>query len=440
MAREILMPKLGLTMVEGTIIKWFKHEGDYVKVGDKLFEVETDKLTNEIEADTEGIVKKLFISEGQSAPVKTLIGIIAKEDEDITLLLGRKSEETKADTTKEEIKKLSPDDVFLNNGLDYVLATPYAKKLAYERGIDLRSIEATGYNGVVVAKDVDRLRTEETIIKATPVAKKMAAEYGIKLSEINKETRINKDDVQILYNSKTPAIKAKETELSETENASGMRKIIAQRMKINWTGTPMVTFNMEVDMTELVLVREKLKPEYMKEGIKLTYNHLIMKILSKLLVKYKYLNASFENETIINHNYVNIGVAVDIEKGLLVPNVKGIDKKTLKEIAKETEQLVEAARNNRLNPDNLAGGTFTITNIGMLGMDSFTPIINKPEVAILGINRIVEKPIVVDKQIVIRSMMNLSLTTDHSLVDGALSARFLSEIKKMIENPYLLID
>lgn len=157
-------------------------------------------------------------------------------------------------------------------------------------------------------------------------------------------------------------------------------------------------------------------------------------------MKYRFLNASFEDDTIIYHNYVNLGIAVDTEKGLLVPNVKGTDKKTLREIAQETEQLIDDARTNKLNPDNLAGGTFTITNIGMFGMDSFTPIINKPEVAILGINRIVDKPVVVNKQIVIRPMMNLSLTTDHSLVDGVLSAKFLSEVKEIIENPYLLID
>jgi len=202
----------------------------------------------------------------------------------------------------------------------------------------------------------------------------------------------------------------------------------------------MVTFNMEVDMTELIALREKLKPIYVKEGLKLTYNHIIMKILAKLLVKYRYLNASFENDTIIYHKNVNLGIAVDVERGLMVPNVKGIEKMTLREIAEETERLIEQAKTNKLNPDHLSGGTFTITNIGMFGMDSFTPIINKPEVAILGINRIADKPVALNKQVIIRPMMNLSLTTDHSLVDGALSAKFLKEIKDIIENPYLLID
>ncbi len=437
MAREILMPKLGLTMVEGTIVKWFVNEGDSVKIGDRLFEVETDKLTNDIEADTEGIVRKLLIEEGQSAPVKALIGIIAEKDEDISSLLGASSSDNEAEAVIEAVAETANDVVQLKRDSSYILATPYAKKQASERGIDIKNVTATGYDGVVVAKDVQNFKVEETKIRVTPVAKKMADEYGIDLTEINKDSRINKEDVLALYNSKAAANSSMST---DEEKASGMRKIIAQRMKASWAGTPMVTFNMEADMTELINVREKLKPVFAIEGLKLSYNHLIMKILSRLLIKFRYLNASFENDTIIYHNNVNLGIAVDVEKGLMVPNVKGIENKSLREISRETEQLIEDAKTNRLNPDNLAGGTFTITNIGMFGMDSFTPIINKPEVAILGINRIVDKPVAINKQVVVRPMMNLSLTTDHSLVDGALSAKFLSEIKEMIENPYLLID
>jgi pyruvate dehydrogenase E2 component (dihydrolipoamide acetyltransferase) len=437
MVREILMPKLGLTMAEGTIAKWFVKEGDKVNIGDTLFEVETDKLTNDIEADTAGVVRKILVGEGKAAPVKALIGIIADENEDISFLLGDSSEEKKVEAAIKNAEEKVLIKAQVNKDNNYVLATPHAKKLAKEKRIDLRSVSGTGYNGVIVAKDIEAYKVEEVRIKVTPVAKKMAIENDIDLADINKETRIRKADILSLSSGK---VIDEVVELAETEKASAMRKIIAQRMKANWATTPMVTFNMEVDMTELMDVRVKLKPVFDKEGLKLTYNHLIMKILSKLLVKYRYLNASFEDDTIIYHNYVNLGVAVDVEKGLMVPNVKGIERKTLKEIAEETEQLIEEARTNKLNPDCLTGGTFTITNIGMFGMDSFTPIINKPEVAILGINKIADKPVAINKQVVIRPMMNLSLTTDHSLVDGALSAKFLSEVKQMIENPYLLID
>ncbi|WP_312700729.1 dihydrolipoamide acetyltransferase family protein [Sedimentibacter sp.] len=440
MAREIVMPKLGLTMVEGTLTKWFVEEGNEIKAGDKLAEVETDKLTNEIIADTEGIMRKIIVQAGETVPVKALMGVIAGESEDISAIIGEHSDDKeeekateKADAPVEEVKK--EKNIKENSG--YILATPYAKKISSEKGIDLSEVDATGYNGVILAKDVEKYQDEMPRVKATPAAKKMASENNIDLSGIQKDERIRKADVEGY------ASRAKKTgydQPTETEKAVGMRRIIAERMRANWVATPMVTFNMEVDMTEFIRLREKLKPSYAAEGLKLTYNHMLMKVLGKLLMKYRHLNASLEEDTITYHNYVNLGIAVDVEKGLMVPNVKGLESMTLREIAEETERLIEGARSNKLVPDDLSGGTFSITNIGMFGMDSFTPIINRPEVAILGINRIADKPVVVDKRIVVRPMMNLSLTTDHSLVDGALSAKFLSEIKQIIENPYLLID
>ncbi len=283
----------------------------------------------------------------------------------------------------------------------------------------------------MLSKDVKQFKEER--IKATPTAVKMAEDKGIDLADIYNGNRITKSDILAFEERQ---ISENSTEVVKTSN---MRKIIAQRLKTTWAGTPMVTFNMEADMTELINLREKLKPIYYEHGLKLSYNHIIMKILSILLIKYRDLNASFEDDTIIYHNNVNLGIAVDVEKGLIVPNVKAIEKMTLREISSLTEKLIDNARTNKLNPDDLTAGTFTITNIGMYGMESFTPIINKPEVAILGINRIADKPVVINKEIKIRPIMNLSLTTDHSLVDGALSARFLKEVVDMIENPYLLI-
>ncbi|MEL7649483.1 MAG: dihydrolipoamide acetyltransferase family protein [Sedimentibacter sp.] len=437
MAREILMPKLGLTMVEGTITRWFVKEGDYVRVGDKLFEVETDKLTNEITADTEGTLKKILAGEGEKAEVKTLIGIIAEEDEDISSLLTQSEQSPGAEATNRQDDAKQEHEILIKAEKAYVAATPYAKKIAVERKIDLAKITATGYNGVIVARDILNSVPQEIKVKITPTARKMADEKGIDIEEIYSGTRIRSSDILAAESRK---VEHQPQEDMLTERASGIRRITAQRMQTTWAGTPMVTFNLEADMTEMMALREKLKPVYSNAGIKLTYNHILMKILSKLLLKYRYLNASFENDTITYHSHVNIGIAVDVEKGLMVPNVKCVERMSLREIAQETENIIEEARSNKLSPDSLSGGTFTITNIGMYGMDSFTPIINKPEVAILGINRIAEKPVAINKQVAIRPMMNLSLTTDHSLVDGAMSAKFLNEIKEMIENPYLLID
>lgn len=434
MVREILMPKLGLTMVEGTITQWFVKEMEHVNVGDKLFEVETDKLTNEIDADTEGIVRRILVKEGETAEVHALIGILAGKDDDISSSLeksGQNGDIARDEPSKEEKPVQEQAE---HSEPAYAAATPYAKKLASERGIGLNNVTATGYNGVIVARDVENAGLNEIKIKVTPTARKMAEDKGINLADIYTGTKIRKSDILALEERQVP-----ENE-TETEKAGSMRRIIAQRMKTAWSETPMVTYNMEADMTELIKLRERLKPAYAKEGLRLTYNHIIMKILSKLLVKYRYLNASFENDTITYHKHVNLGIAVDAERGLMVPNVKEIEKMTLREISEETEKLIEGARTNRLNPDYLTGGTFTITNLGMFGMKSFTPIINRPEVAILGVNRIVNKPVAVNKEVSIKPMVDLSLTADHSLVDGALSARFLKEIVDMIENPYLLID
>lgn len=434
MVKEILMPKLGLTMVEGKIIQWFVKEGELVNVGDRLFEVETDKLTNEIMADTKGILKSILVNEGETAEVKALIGIIAGENDDISSIITNSGIEVQQLIDIEFSGEKHFTEQTENTETSYIIATPYAKKLAEERGVDLKNVIATGYRGTIVAKDVENAEINEIKIKVTPTARKMAEDKGINLAEIYNGTKIKKADILALEENYP------QTNAYENEKASSMRKIIAQRMKNTWAGTPMVTFNMEADMTETINLRERLKAVYELDGIRLTYNHIIMKILSKLLVKYRYLNASFDNDTIIYHKNVNLGIAVDVEKGLMVPNVKEIEKMTLREIAVQTEKLIEDARTNKLSPDYLSGGTFTITNIGMFGIESFSPIINKPEVAILGINKIAEKPVVVNKEIVIRPMMNLSLTTDHSLVDGALSAKFLKEIVDIIENPYLLID
>lgn len=433
MARELVMPKLGLTMTQGTVTKWYFNEGDSVNEGDILYEVETDKLTNKIAADTKGVLRKIFVHAGETVPVKSLIGIIGDEDEDISGLISqtKKPDDENGPKTAEEAPTAPEKEEVSVKKSDYILATPYAKKLAHERNLDLSKINPTGFKGVILARDVEQYK--ETKVKATPTARKMAEQRGIDLADIYEGARIRKSDILALEEKQGAA------DSIDVQEASTMRKIIAQRLKTTWAGTPMVTFNMEADMTELIALREKLKPIYFRDGLKLTYNHIIMKILSKLLIKYKDLNASFEDDKIIYHNNVNLGIAVDVQGGLLVPNVKGIEKMTLMEIASKTERLIENARTNQMNPDDLTGGTFTISNIGMFGMDSFTPIINKPEVAILGINKIADKAVVINKEITIRPVMNLSLTTDHSLVDGALSARFLKEIVDMIENPYLLL-
>ena len=438
MSKLIVMPKLGLTMVEGKVSKWHKKEGDEVKKGDLLFEVETDKITNRVEADQDGILRKVFVQQGENAPVTAPVAILAGQDEDISSLCGGDTGkvETTATGTKEAVEKVKEMVSVTRKEGEYVKASPYAKSLAKEKSIDLAGISGTGEGGRILAKNVLEY-VQENKVKISPTAAKMAKEMGVDVTAIGVKGRVMKEDVlsAVGMGEEISTIEDKVEKVAP----SNMRKVIAKRMLESWTTSPRVTYNMEVDVTSMKEFRDKLKDSFNKAGGKLTYNHILMKIASKALLEIPYLNASFNGEEIEIHHYVNIGLAVDVGEGLMVPNIKNVQDKSLLDIAIETEATVAATREGTINPDNLSGGTFTISNIGMFGIDSFSPIINKPEVAILGINRIVEKPVVLDGQIVIRPMMNLSLSADHSLVDGAMAARFLTRFKEIVENPYLLL-
>ncbi|MBU5678195.1 2-oxo acid dehydrogenase subunit E2 [Alkaliphilus sp. MSJ-5] len=438
MSKLIVMPKLGLTMVEGKVSKWHKKEGDEVKKGDLLFEVETDKITNRVEADQDGILRKVFVQQGENAPVTAPVAILAGRGEDISSLCGGDTGkvEITATGTKEAAEKVKEVVSVTRKEGEYVKASPYAKSLAKEKSIDLAGINGTGEGGRILAKNVLEY-VQENKVKISPTAAKMAKEMGVDVTAIDAKGRVMKEDIlsAVGMGEEISAIEDKVEKVAP----SNMRKVIAKRMLESWTTSPRVTYNMEVDVTGMKEFRDKLKDSFNKAGGKLTYNHILIKIASKALLEVPYLNASFDGEEIEFHHYVNIGLAVDVGEGLMVPNIKNVQDKSLLDIAVETEAMVTATREGTITPDNLSGGTFTISNIGMFGIDSFSPIINKPEVAILGINRIVEKPIALDGQIVIRPMMNLSLSADHSLVDGAMAARFLARFKEIIENPYLLL-
>lgn len=431
MAYVIKIPKLGLTMTEGTVFKWHIKEGDQVKEGDLLFELATDKLVNEVLAEEDGVLRKIILGEGETAPVGATVAIVAKADEDISGLMEG-ADETPQDNTIEEAPQKAEEKITEKpaKSTDYPLATPAAKKLARENDVDLQLVVGTGENGRILEKNVrEYIESNKDTVKASPMAKKLAKDLGVDLKTLEKDGRIMKDDV-------LKAVSAPSTTMTPPTR---LRKIIAERMLESWQTTAAVNYNMEVDMTELKALREKLNKHYVPKGIKFSYNHLLIKALAKALIENPELNAYFDGENIAYHDYVNMGIAVAIGKELIVPNLKNADKKTLEEIAIETESLIKAAREGGLGTDDLTGGTFTITNLGSFGMDSFSPIVNKPESAILGINTIKDKPVVVEGQIAIRAMSNISLTADHRLIDGAAAAVFLSRVKELVENPYLIL-
>lgn len=432
MANILVMPKLGLTMSEGVISNWRKQEGDIIKKGEILFDVETDKLTNEYEAINEGVLRKILVSSG-TVPVLAPVAIIGDEDEDITELLSRTGAGEAEETDVKTDNNAKSSTVAAVTG-GRVKASPRAKKIAAELEVDINLIKGTGADGSITENDVKNYseKEKENKKKVSPAALLAAENIGVDISKIEKDTRIMKDDVIKFKLSEELQRFADPQEFRKPMSA--MRRIIAKRMLESKQVSPTVTFNIKVDITAMKQFREEIK-----ETAKISYNDILVKVLSRILLEFPLLNSSVEENDIIIRNYVNVGVAVALPEGLLVPVVKYANVKGLKEISEEIKTMAEKAKNNELSPDELTGGTFTISNLGMYGIESFAPIVNQPEVAILGVNSIREEAVVVNGELKIKPMMNLSLTADHRVVDGAVAAEFLAKLKDYIEKPGLLL-
>ena len=444
MATELLMPKLGLTMTEGTIDEWKKKEGDAVQKGEILYSVATDKLTNDVESDADGVLLKILVAEGETVPCKTLVGWIGAPGEavpDGAAPVAPAAEAPAAAAPASGSVAAVVSAAPARPAGAYVPATPYAKKLAKEKGFDLAQVPATGYKGVIVAKDVlaftpAAAAAAAPAVKASPLAAKVAADLGIDLSAVNAHGRVLAQDIlAYLESTREKAEPAAADAREETKPMSGMRKAIARNMLASVQTSPTVTFNLGIDMSEMKRYREQLKAK----EIKVSYTDLLVKFVSKALTEFPLLNCSVEDNKIIYKHYVNMGVAVALDNGLVVPNITDADKKSLTEISAEVKERAKLAREGKLPPEKLRGGTFTITNLGMYGIESFTPIINQPEVAILGVNTMEDKVVVRNGEMVIRPIMNLSLTADHRVVDGSVAAQFLQRVKSLMENPALML-
>ncbi len=439
MAKEIVMPKLGLTMTEGTVSKWLKKVGDEVKEGEPLFEVETDKLTNTIESSASGVLRHIFVEEGTTVPLFGKLAIIAAADEDISALLGGAAPAAAA--APEAAAAPAPAAPARAAG-ERIIAAPAAKKLAKELGIDLALVTGTGPNGRITLDDVKNYKPapaapvveEAPKTKASPLAAAVAKDLGIDLEKIGTKDRVLAEDI-LHYLESTREKAAEEAPREEVVPMNGMRKAIARNMLNSHMTSPTVTANLSVDMSAMKGYREQLKAK----EIKVSYTDLLVKFIAKALTEFPLLNCSVEDNKIIYKHYVNMGVAVALDNGLVVPNVTDADKKSLTEISKEIKELAKLAREGGLPMEKLQGGTFTITNLGMYGVESFTPIINQPEVAILGVTTMEDRAVVRNGEIVIRPMMTLSLTFDHRVVDGSVAAEFLQRVKALLENPALML-
>ena len=408
MAEIINMPRLSDTMEEGTLAKWFKKVGDSVKEGEILAEIETDKATMEFESFYDGVLLHIGIEEGSTAPVDSIIAVIGSKGEDISSIIsaGNDIKEEPQPEVKEEpqpevkeepqpeVKKVSASDELT----DRILISPLARKLANEKGIDIKLVKGSGDNGRIIKRDIDSYKPQNYSQFIQP----------------------------------SPSI----TESSTESQNSTMRKAIAKRLSDSKFSAPHYYLNIECEMDNMISFRKQF---INTQNIKISFNDVIAKAVSLSLARHPKVNSRWYDDKIVFYDHVHLGVAVAVDDGLIVPVVKYANSKALPEINKEIKDFAERAKNKKLTPAEIEGSTFTISNLGMFGIESFTSIINQPNSAILSIGSIIEKPIVKNGDIVVGNTMKLTLACDHRTVDGATGSLFLKTLKEYIENPVSIL-
>jgi pyruvate dehydrogenase E2 component (dihydrolipoamide acetyltransferase) len=427
-------------METGTVVEWLKQDGEPVAAGEAIFSVEADKGLTEVEALDDGI---LHIPEdsplGVEVPVGTTLAYIAPPGASVPSA-GNSTQPNSSPAVISEQRLSQPDAPAVpsaeRNGRSRI--SPRARRRANELQIDLAALSGSGRSGRIIERDVVAAAARPAVLRprATPAVRKLADEAGVGLAEVaatGPAGRVTRSDVRL----------ASQRQVSEglTEPMSQVRRIVSQRMAESAHTVAPVTLTTEADATELVLMRARLKDELSGVDDPVpSITDLVVRLVALALLDHPHLNASLDGETIRQHASVHIGIAVDTERGLLVPVVRDADQKSIHTIAAGSARLIDAARRGVSATEDLSGGTFTVTNLGMFEIDAFTPIVNLPECAILGLGRIVARPVVLDEEtesITIRKMMSLSLTFDHRVVDGGPAARFLQQCKRTIERPYV---
>ncbi len=435
MAVKVVMPKMGLTMEEGSVVKWHKEEGEEVRKGELLLEILTDKATMEVEAPEDGTLTKIFVQAGQKVKVGKTIAVIAREGEDPQAVPddapGEPLQESYEPPTAAALGALPKPE---EEG-KWLKASPYARKLAAEFGLNLVDIPGSGPEGRITERDVMAQKNRRKTL-ASPLARKMAEEEGLPLSQVQGSGvhgKIMRKDVEGQLPLHSGSAKA-----DEILPFTGMRKIIAERMESSAFSAPHVTLFKEVDVAGLVAARERiLAAEPDLEG--LSYTVFIAAMTARALTEYPEVNSRIEGDHIRRMSQVHVGIAVALDDGLVVPVIHHTAEWSVKELAAKARALIVKAKAGGLLPEEMQGGTFTVSNLGSLGIDGFTPIINQPECAILGLGRIIDKPAALEGQVVVRPMMTLSLSFDHRIVDGVPAARFLNRIAEYIHEPLLLL-
>jgi len=406
MAEYIIMPKLGFDMDRGTIVKWVKKEGDFIKEQEVIFEIETDKTVMEVEAQIPGVLRKILVTEGEEFPVTLPIDIIGDKDENIDKMIAeayrklRKNETAEVEKSKinKEISPVIEEKQETKPKKELKKISPGARKKAKELGVDVQLVEGSDPGGVVIEKDVmSYYQNHHDTIKGT-----------------------DRNGEKISY--------------------AGMRKIIGERLSQSKFTAPHVYFTISVDMSKVMKLIERFKRNTEKN---ISINDFLVFVVAKVLSEQSNMNCSLIGEEIIYHKDINIGIAVSLEEGLIAPVIKNADKIMLHVLSQEIKKMIKLSREGKLMPDDYKGGTFTISNLGMYGIESFTAVINPPEAAILAVGAIRRVPIAIKEEevekIEIHSLMKITLSVDHRLVDGVMAAKFLNRVKDYLELPDGLI-
>jgi pyruvate dehydrogenase E2 component (dihydrolipoamide acetyltransferase) len=461
MATQVIMPKLSPTMEEGQLTRWLKKEGDKVAMGEPLAEIDTDKATMEMQALGNGVLRKILIKEGESAPLGQLIAIIGEPDEDISALEqestsqvpapGDKSPEAKPESAAAaaasdqprgpaagEVDKSSdgkasqaasaePRKSATGNGSQSakpeaassgrLIVSPLAARMAAEAGVDLRSLSGSGPGGRIVKRDIE-----------TAMGQSKTAGAGVPVQVPQRHLRA----VESL-----PSPQAAGPSPYHDEPASEIRRTIARRLVTSLGPIPHFFLTTEIEMDSAAEMRRRIKD--LDPDLKISINDIIIKVASAALIEHPQVNASFQDKSVRYYDRADIGVAVAIEDGLITPVVRSADRKSLSEIASEVRELAERARQRKLRPEEYTGATFSVSNLGMFGIDEFTAVINPPEGAILAVGAMSSRPVVRDGEIVARQMMRVTMSCDHRVIDGATGAKYLQTFKKILENPLYLV-
>jgi pyruvate dehydrogenase E2 component (dihydrolipoamide acetyltransferase) len=448
MATQVVMPKLSPTMEEGQLSRWLKKEGDKVAMGEPLAEIDTDKATMEMQALGSGVLRKILIQEGESAPLGQLIAVIGEPDEDISALLSQAGSAQPSAENKTAPTQTAEDG---GSGESAQAPTSAASETARPSG------NGAGAGVAAAAQPAEDKAQEGGRLVVSPLAARMAAEAGINLRTLSGSGpggRIVKRDIEEALKrapqpQAQPAAEARApqqpTQLPSIQGASAyrdepmseMRRVIARRLVTSIGPVPHFFLTTEIEMDRAAEARRQLNEA--SPDLKLSLNDLIIKVAALSLIQHPQVNASFQEKTIRYYESADIGVAVAIEDGLITPIVRAADKKGVGQIAAEVRELAERARSRRLRPEEYTGATFSVSNLGMFGIDEFTAVINPPEAAILAVGAMTAKPVVRDDEIVVRQLMRVTMSCDHRVIDGATGARFLQTFKRMLENPLMMI-